>query len=65
MGRGAGKMVQRALADLPKNLSSILSTNMVSHRRPDIRFWPQKGPGMKVVHRHTCRQIIHTHKVLF
>ena len=34
-----------------------------SFRGPDTLFWPQWAPVMYVVHRHKCRQNIHTHKI--
>ena len=68
----AGEMAQwlRALAALLEDLGSIPSTHITAYtacdstsREPNPHFWPLLASGTHVVHKYTCRQDIHTHKI--
>jgi hypothetical protein len=57
----------RALGTLPDDpgliSSSQLTVTPVLGELDDF-FQPPQAPGMHVVHRHTCRQNFHTHKII-
>ena len=60
----------RALAVLTENPDPIPAptrrltiTYNSSSRGVDILFWLFREPGTNMVHRHKCRQTIHTYKI--
>lgn len=60
-----------AQAAPPKDRGSIPSSDVVwlifcnfGSRRSDTIFCPPRTPGTRVVHRRTCIQKTHTHKII-
>lgn len=61
-----------ALVALAGNPCSTPSTHMATHnhvklqsRGSDAFSWPPRAQGIYTVHRHTCQQDTHTHKIKF
>lgn len=62
MGLREGSVFQRTRVWLliPWWLTTVSNS---SSRETDALFWTCRAPGMRMVHRHTCRWNSHTHKI--
>lgn len=56
----------RTLTAFPEDPRLISNTHMVAYnslRESDTLIWPFRASGTHVVHRHKCKEYIHTHKM--